>query len=96
MNDININESNSHAEVIRVIVITNTLQLEGEIYLTRVGKSTRRLTALLHSDKDFLAMTDVTVCDRSGNPVQKPPFLQVNIKHIEALWPSDPSTFKAD
>jgi hypothetical protein len=88
-----VNESNEHSDVIRVTVITNTLQLEGKIYLTRVGKSSRRLTALLHSDKDFLAMTDVTVCDRAGNAVQKAPFMQVNIKHIEALWPSDPATF---
>jgi class 3 adenylate cyclase len=68
-------------------------EFEGEIYLTRAGKSSRRLTALLHSDKDFLAMTDVTVCDRAGSPVHKAPFLQVNIKHIETLWPSDPAAF---
>jgi hypothetical protein len=69
------------------------LKLEGEIYLTRVGKSNRRLTALLHSDKDFLAMTDVTVSDRDDKVIHKAPFLQVNIKHIETLWPSDPAAF---
>lgn len=75
----------------RVRVLTRTLNLEGEIYVPKVGKSDRRLTRLLQSDRKFLPMTNVQIMDRGlgARTSELCPFLEVSIANIEIIQPLD-------
>lgn len=81
---------NPPSEPLRVCILTPSLRLVGNIHLAKVGKQERRLTALLQSNKDFLAMTQVLVQDRGTCQAlerHRLPFLQVNLENVEAIWP---------
>ncbi len=79
----------STTEAQRVTVITPTLVVEGNIFLSKVGKDDRRLTSYLNSDKRFMAMTDVVMVDRLSSapkPV-KYDFVQIKFDSIECIKP---------
>lgn len=85
------NHSSSDADhtTVRVTIATATLLMEGDLYLPKTGKDDRRLTALLNSERRFLALTDVMVYDRATNTrvQEKHPFLEVNLNSIEFVKP---------
>lgn len=82
-------------EPMNVVIVTPTFFIEGTVHMPALGRDARRLTNLLNSDKDFIAVTDATLTSRkSGDHSQnnvhtKCEFLHVNREQIEMLWPRD-------
>lgn len=76
-------------ESTRIEMVTATHRLEGNIFLPRAMKENRRLTNLLNSDKRFVALTQVTVTDRTTGQQDATvyPYIQVNMNAIELVKP---------
>lgn len=74
---------------LRVIIMTRSFSLEGDLYFPRVGKEGRRFSSLLNSDRRFMSMTKVTIIDRTSGlkDPQIHPFLQVNMESVEFVLP---------
>ncbi|MBY0404133.1 MAG: hypothetical protein K2X66_09555, partial [Cyanobacteria bacterium] len=77
------------AVYIRVLVATNTMIFEGNLFLSKLGKEERRLSNLLNSDKKFIALTDVLMTSRQAPHVapENSPFVEVSLRSIEYLKP---------
>ena len=77
------------ADVIRALVITRSFQLEGNIHCPKLGKEGRRLSNVLNSDRNFIALTGVSIVNRA-NGSRDPktyPLIQVNMDAIELIQP---------
>lgn len=77
------------ADIIRAVVVTRSFQFEGDIHTPKLGKEGRRLSNMLNSDRNFIAMTNVTIVNRSnGSKDPKPaPLIQVSLNSIEFIRP---------
>ena len=69
--------------------MTPSFCLEGDMHFPRLGKEGRRLSNLLNSDRQFIAMTNVYVTNRAtGDRSAKCfPFIQVNLSNVEFIQP---------
>lgn len=77
------------SDIIKATVVTRSFQFEGDIHCPKLGKEGRRLSNTLNSDRNFIAMTNVTIINRA-NGQRDPkihPFIQVNLKSIEFVRP---------
>ncbi len=79
----------AHTESTRVMVATPHYEMEGNVYLSRSMKESRRLTNLLNGDKRFIALTDVKVTDRKTglSESDRLPYAHVNLATIELIKP---------
>jgi hypothetical protein len=87
---------NPKSDAIRAVVLTRFFKMEGLLHFPRMGKESRRLSNMLNKDRKFLAMTEVSVVQRSQenfevldhNPARKTyPLIQVNVGSIEFIQP---------
>ncbi len=79
----------ANTESSRVMVATPNYEMEGNVFLSRSMKESRRLTNLLNGDKRFLALTDVKITQRkTGVPEEALlPYVHVNLDTIELIKP---------
>lgn len=77
------------ADVIRATVLTRSFQLEGDIHCPKLGKEGRRLSNMLNSDRNFIAMTNVTITNRAngGKDPKMYSLIQVSLNAIEFIRP---------
>jgi hypothetical protein len=77
------------ADKLRVVIMTHSFNLEGDLYFPRVGKEGRRFSSLLNTERRFMAMTNVSITNRvTGVKDPKPyPFIQVNMESVEFVLP---------
>jgi hypothetical protein len=75
--------------MIQAVVVTRFFRLEGSIHFPNLGKEGRRLSNMLNSERRFIAMTDVSICDRMSG-VKDPkvyPFIEISVEAIEFIQP---------
>lgn len=71
-------------ERIPVVVITTTHRMEGEVHVIPGG----RLLDEINKPGQFLPITNVTVYDAEGNPIETVDFIAVNKAQIVFLTPT--------
>jgi hypothetical protein len=77
------------ADVVKATVVTKSFQMEGDIHCPKLGKEGRRLSNMLNSDRNFIAMTNVSILNRA-NGAKDPktyPLVQVSLQSIEFVRP---------
>ena len=77
------------ADITRAVVVTRSFQFEGNIHTPKLGKEGRRLSNMLNSDRNFIAMTNVSIVNRA-NGSRDPktyPLVQVSLQSIEFVRP---------
>ncbi len=86
----------ANTESTRVMVATPNYEMEGNLYLSRSMKESRRLTNLLNGDKRFIALTDVKVINRKTGHAEEErlPYVHVNLATIELIKPLSPKASK--
>jgi hypothetical protein len=66
----------------RVRIETERLRIEGVLTLARDGYRSRVSDVLNAAERDFITLTDVTVSQLEGGPVELHPYLTVARRHI--------------
>ncbi len=77
-------------ESTRVRLHTHSYTLEGNIYLPRSMKESRRVTNLLNTDRRFIALTDVQVIRQNSSDSETPKkysYIHVNLSTVEWIQP---------
>lgn len=79
----------ARVDVIRATVVTRNFQLEGDIHCPKLGKEGRRLSNMLNSERNFIAMTNVSVVNRANGQKDPKvyPLIQINLTSIEFIRP---------
>lgn len=79
------------ADVIRAIVVTRSFQLEGDIHCPKLGKEGRRMSNLLNSERNFIALTNVQIINRSNGSKDPKTYsmIQVSLPSIEFIRPCE-------
>jgi len=67
----------------RVIILTDSYKIIGELHLVAGA----RLTDYLTEAKSFIAVTDAQVTDHSGREIMSAPFVNVNRDRVEVIVP---------
>lgn len=67
-----------------VVIITSKFRLEGNIHVVIGG----RLLDEVNKERDFIPLTDVTVYDEEGNPIDNVEFIALNKDFITFLSPT--------
>lgn len=75
----------SSANKTRVVILTGTYRIKGEIDLVPGA----RVTDYIVEAKDFIAMTDAEVWDIEGRRIAGAPFLDVSRDHIQVIMPEE-------
>jgi len=68
-----------------VKIWTDSFIITGEIDTLR----DERLTDYIRENKDFIAVTQVKVSDKTEKDLSRPPFLTVSPRHIEIILPAE-------
>lgn len=76
-------------ETTEVMVITPNHRITGRIALVPGA----RLTDYVREPNQFIAITDVTVCDLEGRKIFTTPFLDLGKHHIEIILPKELARF---
>lgn len=87
-----IREVRARSDKFRVTIITRNFQFDGYLHTPRTGKESRRFTDTLNADRNFLALTDVTITNRLNGIKDdtKHQMIQIALHAIEFIKPYFP------
>lgn len=75
------------SDVLKATLQTADFTFEGCIHVSQLGKTQRKISTLLNSDRRFIALTDVTVSCASTGKTEKVAFVQVNLNSVIYIQP---------
>lgn len=89
MEEKNKKELNSSYWVEKVVIITESYEITGNIYMPKTTKRSRLLSELLNSNRKFIAVKDCTLQSRTNGSFEPEnlDFLEININSIILLKP---------
>ena len=89
MEEKNKKELNSSYWVEKVVIITESYEIIGNIYMPKTTKRSRLLSELLNSNRKFIAVKDCTLQSRTNGSFEPEnlDFLEININSIILLKP---------
>ena len=81
---------------IEVIILTETSDIKGTVYVSKNVSPNRQLTELLNgNDRKFLAVTNVEIYPKNSNhPPKRYEFLELHIDSILMVHPTSQALFK--
>ena len=81
---------------IEVIILTETSDIKGTVYVSKYTKSNRELTELLNDqERRFLAVTNAEIMPQGGSTSPKRyDFLEIHIDSILMVHPTSQALFK--
>ncbi|MBO5738941.1 hypothetical protein J6R97_06335 [bacterium] len=87
---------NKDSMPIEVIILTETSDIKGTVYVSKNVATNRQLTELLNSnDRKFLAVTNVEIYPKNSNqPPKRYEFLEIHIDSILMVHPTSQALFK--
>jgi hypothetical protein len=87
---------NKDSMPIEVIILTETSDIKGTVYVSKSVATNRQLTELLNSnDRKFLAVTNVEIYPKNSNqPPKRYEFLEIHIDSILMVHPTSQAVFK--
>ena len=87
---------NKDAMPIEVIILTETSDIKGTVYVSKNVAANRQLTELLNgNDRKFLAVTNVEIYPKNSNqPPKRYEFLEIHIDSILMVHPTSQALFK--
>ena len=83
------NTINSSYWVEKVVIVTDSYEIIGNIYMPKTTKRSRLLSELLNSNRKFIAVKDCTLQSRMLGAVEPEvlDFLEINVNSIILLKP---------
>lgn len=87
---------NKDAIPVEVIILTETNDIKGTVYVSKNVAANRQLTELLNnSDRRFLAVTNVEIYGKNSNqPPMRYEFLEIHIDSILMVHPTSQALFR--
>jgi hypothetical protein len=87
---------NKDAVPVEVIILTDTSDIKGTVYVSAKIAANRQLTELLNdSERRFLAVTNVEIYPKNSNqPPKRYEFLEIRLDSIEMVHPTSQAVFK--
>ena len=87
---------NKDAMPVEVIILTETSDIKGTVYVSKNVAANRQLTELLNAnDHKFLAVTNVEIYPKNSNqPPKRYEFLEIHIDSILMVHPTSQALFK--
>lgn len=87
---------NSDAIPVEVIILTETSDIKGTVYVSKGVAANRQLTELLNdSNRRFLAVTNVEIYPKNSNqPPKRYEFLELHMDSILMVHPISQTLFK--
>ena len=87
---------NKDAIPVEVIILTDTNDIKGTVYVSKNVAANRQLTELLNNnDRRFLAVTNVEIYPKNSNqPPKRYEFLEIHINSILMVHPTSQALFK--
>ena len=81
---------------VEVIILTDTDDIKGTVYVSNNVAANRQLTELLNnSDRRFLAVTNAEIYPRNSNQApRKYNFLEIHMDYVLMVHPSSQAVFK--
>ena len=81
---------------VEVIILTDTDDIKGTVYVSGNVASNRQLTELLNnSDRRFLAVTNVEIYAKNSNqPPRRYEFLEIHMDSIRMVHPTSQALFR--
>ena len=81
---------------VEVIILTDTDDIKGTVYVSNNVAANRQLTELLNnSDRRFLAVTNVEIYAKNSNqPPRRYEFLEIHMDSIRMVHPTSQAVFK--
>lgn len=74
----------SAKEIIPVVFFTSTYRLEGEMHVVADG----RLLDEINKERDFIPLTNATIYDATGSPLETLDFIAINKSQILMAAPA--------
>ena len=87
---------NKDAVPVEVIILTDTSDIKGTVYVSAKIAANRQLTELLNdSERRFLAVTNVEIYPKNSNqPPKRYEFLEIHIDSILMVHPTSQALFR--
>ena len=87
---------NKDAVPIEVIILTDTNDIKGTVYVSKSVAANRQLTELLNnSDRRFLAVTNVEIYAKNSNqPPKRYEFLEIHMDSILMVHPTSQALYR--
>ena len=87
---------NKESMPIEVIILTDSSDIKGTVYVSKNVPSNRQITELLNdSNRRFLAVTNVEIYPKNSNqPPKRYEFMEVHIDSILMVHPTSQTLFK--
>ena len=87
---------NKDSMPVEVIILTETSDIKGTVYVSKNVAPNRQLTELLNgNDRKFLAVTNVEIYPKNSNqPPKRYEFLEIHIDSILMVHPTSQALFK--
>lgn len=87
---------NKDAVPIEVIILTDTSDIKGTVYVSKSVAANRQLTELLNnSDRRFLAVTNVEIYAKNSNqPPKRYEFLEIHMDSILMVHPTSQALYR--
>ena len=87
---------NSEMMPIEVIILTETNDIKGTVYVSKSVAANRQLTELLNnSDRRFLAVTNVEIYTKNSNqPPKRYEFLEIHMDSILMVHPTSQALYR--
>ena len=87
---------NSEMMPIEVIILTETSDIKGTVYVSKNTAANRQITELLNNaDRRFLAITNVEIYPKNSNqPPKRYEFLEIHMDSILMVHPTSQALFK--
>ena len=81
---------------IEVIILTDTDDIKGTVYVSSAVAANRQLTELLNnSDRRFLAVTNVEIYAKNSNqPPKRYEFLEIHMDYVLMVHPTSQAVFR--
>ena len=81
---------------VEVIILTDTDDIKGTVYVSNNVAANRQLTELLNnSDRRFLAVTNVEIYAKNSNqPPRRYEFLEIHMDSIRMVHPTSQALFR--
>lgn len=87
---------NSEMMPIEVIILTDTSDIKGTVYVSKNTPANRQITELLNNnERRFLAITNVEIYSKNSNqPPKRYEFLEIHMDSILMVHPTSQALFK--
>ena len=87
---------NSDAIPVEVIILTETSDIKGTVYVSKGVAANRQLTELLNdSNRRFLAVTNVEIYPKNSNqPPKRYDFLEIHMDYVLMVHPTSQALFR--